>query len=111
MVYKQTILPVVEYADQLVESGPADRVAKLQTLQDKAIRLIDNKEHPELDVDRFSNYYKITPLKERRAEHLSTIMYGFSTDEKMVEMARPEIHLRNQKKLSLGPFNVCMKST
>ena len=39
-IYKQTILPLVEYADLIVESGPPDKIARLQRLQDKAVRII-----------------------------------------------------------------------
>ena len=34
-IYKQTILRVSENADRMVESGPLDRVHRLQTLQEK----------------------------------------------------------------------------
>ena len=44
LIYKQTILPVIEYADLMVESGPTAKVTRLQTLQDRAIRIIDNDE-------------------------------------------------------------------
>ena len=72
---------MVEYADQMVKSGPTDKITRLQSLQDKAVRIIDNREHPELDIEGLSNLYRITPLKERRAEHLCAIMYRLSRRE------------------------------
>ena len=43
LIYKQTILPITEYADLIVDAGPLDKVNRLQRLQDKAIRIIDNE--------------------------------------------------------------------
>ena len=99
LIYKQTILPVVEYADQIVESGPADKIDKLQSLQDKAVKIINNKEQTQLDAAVLATVYRIKPLKERRAEHLSLVMYRLSKENLYVEKARPEIHLRNRNKI------------
>ena len=38
-IYKQTILPILEYADP-IECGPADKVKRLQGLHDKPLRII-----------------------------------------------------------------------
>ena len=105
LIYKQTILPVVEYANQLVESGPADKIERLQTLQDKAVHSIDNREYPGMDKAILSNLYRMSPLKERRAEHLSAIMYRLSKDESLLEISRPEIHLRNRNKIKFKTYN------
>ena len=99
LIYKQTILPVVEYADQIVDSAPADKIDRLRVLQNNALRIIDNKEHPDLDTTGLSNYYRVTPLKERRAEHLSLVMYRFSKKDKYIERSRPEVDLRNRNKI------------
>ena len=99
LIYKQTILPVVEYADQMVESGLADKIDRLRVLQNNALRTIDNHENPELGTHGLSNLYRITPLKERRAEHLGLVMYRLSKDNRYIEMTRPEIHLRNRNKI------------
>ena len=96
---------LVEYADQMVEAGPADKIERLQTLQDRAVRIIDNKEHPKMDKTELSLYYRISPLKERRAEHLSAVMYRLSTDSWYLDIARPEIHLRNQNKIKFKTHN------
>ena len=98
-IYKQTILPVVEYADLMVESGPRDGVTRLQGLQDKALRIIDNKKHPTLDVEGLSHYYRVTPLKSRRAEHLNAFMYGLSKKHEYIEKTRPSINLRSRNKV------------
>ena len=45
LIYKQTILPICEYADLMVNSGPERSIARLQKVQDRALRIIDNKKH------------------------------------------------------------------
>ena len=99
LIYKQTILPIVEYADLLVESGPLDKVARLQRLQEKAVRIIDNRNHIDLDVDIVSNLFRITPLKIRRAEHLSLMMYRLKDDHLLIDHSRPNVHLRGRNKI------------
>ena len=104
LIYKQTILPAIEYADQMVESGPSDKIDRLQVLQEKAVRIIDNKAHPEMDTTLLSNYYRIIPLKERRAEHLCVSMLRLSKDDRYLDNSRPKIHLRNRHKIRFKTF-------
>ena len=105
LIYKQTILPVVEYADQIVESSPTDKVDRLQRLQEKAVKLIDNGEHPKMDDALLSIYHRIEPLKERRAEHLCVIKYRLSKDGRYLQKARPHIHLRSRNKIKFKIHN------
>ena len=67
-MYKQTILPVLKHADLIVECGPADKVNRLQGLQDRALRIIDSKEHPCLEVEGLSLHYKVIPLNQIETE-------------------------------------------
>ena len=98
-VYKQTILPIVEYADLLIESGPAERVTQLQNLENRSIRIIDNKSNPNLDVNRLSSLYRLAQLKERRAEHLCVVMYRVSKKQELLENHRPAVNLRSKNKI------------
>ena len=45
-IYKQTILPLIDYADFMIESAPKTRSDRLEHLQDKALRYIDNNVKP-----------------------------------------------------------------
>ena len=65
-----------------------------------AIRIIDNKDNPRLEVDCLSNLYRLTQSKERRAEHLSVMMYRLSKRQELLEKARPNVHLRNNNKVN-----------
>ena len=108
-IYKQTILPLVEYADLLVESGPPDKVTRLQKLQDRAICIVDDGRHSKLDIDVVSNLYRITPLKIRRAEHMSLVMFRLKNDPTRIEAARPTIHLRGRNKIKFKNIKGRMK--
>ena len=103
-IYKQTILPTAEYADLIVESGPPDKVSRLQRLQDKAIRIIDNGRHGNLDVNIVSNLYRISPLNIRRAEHLGLVMYRLRDDVSRLETNRPAVHLRGRNKIKFKRY-------
>ena len=105
LIYKQTILPVVEYADQMVESGPTEKVRRLQTLQERALRIIDNKEHRGLSTDVLSNLFRLEPLQLRRAEHLACTMYRLSKRICLLEKGRPGIHLRSRNKVKFKKYN------
>ena len=103
-IYKQTILPLIEYADLVIDSGPPDKITRLQNLQDRAIRIIDDGRHGALDIDVVSNLYRITPLKIRRAEHLSLVMFRLKSDPLRIEHDRPNIHLRGRKKIKFKKY-------
>ena len=105
LIYKQTILPICEYADLMVESSPAGNIARLQTLQDRALRIIDNKKHRALDVDVLANLYRITPLKLRRAEHLGLIMYRLSAEDHYIKRNRPNVNLRSNNRIKFIQHN------
>ena len=105
LIYKQTILPIIEYADLMVESGPREKVARLQTLQDRAIRIIDNRKHRDLDSNMLATLYRLQPLEIRRAEHLSAMMYRLSKEDALLENSRPKIHLRSRNKVKFKLFH------
>ena len=90
--------------DLVVESGPPDKVARLQKLQDRAIFTIDDDRHSKLDIDVVSNLYRITPLKIRRAEHLSLMMFRLKSDPIRVETTRSTIHLRGRNKIKFKKY-------
>ena len=114
LIYKQTMLPVVEYADIMSDSGPTEKITKLQKLQDKVLYTIDNGENPNLDADQLSINYRILPLKLRREEHLSSLMYRLSKNVELLESVRPDVHLRNRNKIRFrshkGTYEKYLKS-
>ena len=49
----------------MVESGPMDKITRLQALQEKAIRIVDNNEYRGLGVV-LANHYRLQPLNHHR---------------------------------------------
>ena len=68
------------------------------------MKVIDNRDNPGMDITLLSNHYRIAPLKERRADHLSAIMFRLSKDDTYLDRSRPEIHLRNRNKVKFKTF-------
>ena len=56
-IYKQTILPVKDYADYIVDSATKKRSERLQNLQNCAVKLIDNSQHRVLSVRELHGLY------------------------------------------------------
>ena len=42
-IYKQTIVPLLDYCDFMIESSPVTRYNRLENLQERALKYIDNK--------------------------------------------------------------------
>ena len=98
-VYKQTILPVMDYADYIVDSAPKNRVSRLQNLQTKAIKLIDNQKHNKLSVDELHTLYNLKKLKSRRDEHILCVMYAHSKVKTNLTKPVEGMVLRNSNKV------------
>ena len=49
--------------------------------------------------DILANLYRLQPLKIRRAEHLSAMMYRLSKDNTKIEKKHPIIHLRSRNEI------------
>ena len=77
LIYKNMILPLLEYGDVLLDSAKSETRKKLQVLQNKALRCALN-----MDRDTPSNTLhkeaSLNKLKLRRKEHLLLHMYQIS---------------------------------
>ena len=98
-IYKQTILPLMDYGDFMIESGPIPRVRRLEKLQLKALKYIDNHAHLGEDEDALYRMYHVQPLSLRWREHIACLMYRLSKDPTNVELRRPKVNLRSNKKV------------
>ena len=97
-IYKQTILPLIDYADFMIESAPKTRSDRLELLQDKALRYIDNNVNCNKCVD-LHLIYRVQPLKLRWREHICCIMYRQSKLYNKLNHRRPSINLRSNRKV------------
>ena len=78
-IYKSMILPVMDYCDFIIDSGPVANVRKLQTTQNKCLRLclgiVDPRDIP---IHVLHTRCKMDLLSERRNCHLLSLMYRMS---------------------------------
>ena len=79
MVYKSTILPILEYGDVFLSAAPLVSRKRLQTLQNKGLRCALNKgiETSSAELHKEAGLGK---LRFRREQHLLNYMYDCSLD-------------------------------
>ena len=103
LIYKQTILPILDYVSVLVNSSTQRRISKLQPLQNRAVRIVKRvtghistvemrKMHEDLNLKWLDNRRKLFMLK---------MMYKLSRDENNIERYRPEMLLRTGPKVKM----------
>ena len=111
IIYKQTIIPLFDYADFLIDSGPLYYQTRLLTLHEKAVMIIDCNVHKHSNIIGLERYYRLQPPRRRRAEHHSAIMYKLSKNGQLLDTYRPNINLRSRKKVSLNIIEGIWKSS
>ena len=104
LIYKQMIVPLSDYADILVKSGPNGDISRLGKLHERAIKIVDNQQHRQLSNDDLTNIYRLKPVSKRQDKHLYALMYGLSRKHDPVEHERPEIHLRGRNKIKFKKY-------
>ena len=99
LIYKTCVLPLMEYADFLVESGAKTKVDKLERIQKRAIRCADLGKHRGSDYNDLMELYGIEPLWKRRKHHHLLVMYRHAQDTANLNCSRPGIILRSSTKI------------
>ena len=100
-MYKQTIIPLFDYADFLIESGQNKYITHLNDLHFKGLRIIHCYKHVHVtDMVLEKEYGLITPTVCRH-EHHSAIMYRQCRVVENLDVYRPPITLRSNKKIKL----------
>ena len=84
MVYKNMLLPMLEYGDIFLTSATAENRKKLQTLQNKGLRcaLMRDKD---TSTDELHGEVKLLRLKYGREHHLLNCMYDVSEVESNIK--------------------------
>ena len=93
------IIPLFDYADFMVESASKVKIAKLEKLQEKALKCIENTCQKRVDVHLLYGKYGIQPLCLRYREHISCFMYRQSKRAGIIDFVRPPMNLRSNKKV------------
>ena len=79
LVYKNMLLPILEYGDILFTAASLENRRKMQVLQNKGLRCALNHDL-ETSVKDLHNEAKLLKLKHRRELHLLNFMYDWSQD-------------------------------
>ena len=103
LIFKQTILPILDYMCIVTNSSTQGKIKKLQPLQNRAVRTIEkltgyvstqrmNELHAKLNLEM---------LNDRRKRFMLKFMYKLSRDVENVNMYRPERVLRTAPKVKM----------
>ena len=99
LIYKQFVLPLLDYVDFIIESAPKRAVDQLGKIQRRAIKIIDRGIHHGNNTVELERLYNLNPLKERRRVHHLSLMYRLAHDGYNLDVVRPSVHLRSKNKI------------
>ena len=99
LVYKTHVLPMLDYADFLVESGKTEKIDRVDTIQKRALRIIDCKTNQGRNDLQLLTLYGLQTLAQRRAQHHLVLMYRLTQDKDYIDTYRPPNTLRNSSKI------------
>ena len=123
LIYKQTILPILDHVSVVVNSSTQRKISKLQPLQNRAVR-ITKRLGGYISTMEMRNMHKELNLKwldYRRKMFMLKMMYKLSKDESNIERYRPEMLLRtgpkvkmkvaftNKERVLKSPYYLCNK--
>ena len=109
-IYKTCILPILDYADFLVDSGGVSFIGKLDTFKKRCFKIIDRKLHPGASADELCQVYNHSSLVDRRKKHLLAVMYRHALENDNLEHQHPKIQLRNRGKIKFKvPYTTLTK--
>ena len=103
LVYKQFILPILDYADFLFDSSIKYELDLLDRIQDRALRLISRGQ---LNNAAVENAHNIEPLRARCRKHHLALMYRLSRIDLYLDSSRPEIGLRSRNKIKFSTAKI-----
>ena len=98
MVYKNMLLPMIEYGDIFLSAASQANRKKLQTLQNKGLRCALNK-GLDISSDELHRQAGLLKLKYRREQHLLNFVYDWSLDKNKLKCKpKGSVSTRSQDK-------------
>ena len=82
-VYKTMILPYLDYGDIFFINSNSNQLKKLQTLQNRALKICINPE-PDVTVEEIHQSVQLSKLNVRREVHLVNFMFKNKSNNKYV---------------------------
>ena len=111
-VYKQMILPLLEYCNVLFNSGKKSKIDKIDKIQSKCIRIIENY-YNATDREKESvlcSRYNLDSLQNRRDVQLACTMFRLSKNDLYVDHSVLRENLRSEDNIKLiCPFTQVVK--
>ena len=107
LVYKNMILPIMEYGDIFLVGTTVENRKKLQTLQNKSLRCALLSDQDE-SVNELHKRARLQKLKIRREQHLLSHMYDLAIAGKHVKKPKSvgvKTRSQNKRMLKLGKPN------
>ena len=100
-IYKQTILPYLDYASSLMDSAYQYSLSSLDNIQKRAIRLIEyEREYQNRnDIKVLMKDYGIESIRHRRELQLLSFMYNESLDKTNLNQTSTSLILRSSNKI------------
>ena len=90
-IYKSMLLPYFDYADVILAKANLKDVDKLQTLQNKCLRICMGRDRY-LNTDRAHRLANVPFLKDRRSAHIHNFMFKWKSNRALLN--RREIRTR-----------------
>ena len=106
LVYKNMILPIIEYGDIFLVGTTAENRKKLQILQNKGLRCALREQ--DTSINKLHRKVQLQRLKYRRDQHLLSYMYDVATDDKQHKPKTCSIKTRSHNKKLL---KICRPKT
>ena len=103
LIYKQTMLPILDYVSILVNSSTQRKITKLQPIQNKALKIIEKCTGyvSRADMKKIHEKHKLKILQDRRKLFMLKMVYKLSMDAENVNTYRPEVTLRMGPKVKM----------
>ena len=102
-IYKQTILPIIDYLSILVNSSTKRKIKKLQPLQNRAVRIISKRSGyiSTEDMNALHLRFRLQHLENRRKMFMLKMMYKLSLKDENLDKYRPDRILRTHPKVKM----------
>ena len=101
IIYKQMILPLLEYCSILFNSGKKSKIDKVDKVQSKCIRIIENCHdvYSRAKETELCARFNIEPLQHRRDIQLACTMFRLSKNERFIDHENKRENLRSENKV------------
>ena len=99
VLYKHAIVPILEYGNFIVDSGPQTGIRRLQTQQNNGLRICTRSKVIDISINQLHKTCKVARLETRRKKQLACLMYRHTTNPENCVIQRNRT--RSDKKVKM----------